>query len=390
MCPYIAGGTLRKFLKSPKPQGLSHDRTLCSLSGLACRVWALHELVLDNNEPSHKGHHQDLRLDNVLVEDERFILADFGLSSIRSIEENSMTPFKGRRGYCQAPECVDLGRPYRERETTRATDIFSLGCIAADVIVYLMSGHEGLKRFHDAREFKSPPMCYYLYHKGSAANEAVTSWLQHVMQETDYQSIKDIFPLISEMLEVSPNKRPPASIVMARMCISTIRAYSEHFLNAFSRFSKHPDAAIEEARFLSWQHVQDLELYADTLGATQTGATFDSTIHTLRRFKEALEEIRHTDFNARKQPFLEIGILNTQLLNNLSPKRRSSAGSWLESTLLERLAFGSPQSGDLLNHRLAFGGIRVSRLADIREKVGQVGRCYCIVTSLCSSNTGNG
>jgi serine/threonine protein kinase len=144
--PYIAGGTLRHFLKNQRPEGLSHERIIYSLSGLACGIWALHELILDSNETSHKGHHQDLRLDNVLVERDRFILADLGLSSIRDIGESSLTPFKGRRGYCQAPECVDLGHPYRERDLTRATDIFSLGCIAADVIVYLVRGPSGVKK----------------------------------------------------------------------------------------------------------------------------------------------------------------------------------------------------------------------------------------------------
>lgn len=371
--PYIAGGTLRNFLKNSRPEDLSHERILYSLSGLACGIWALHELVLDNNEPSHKGHHQDLRLDNVLVEEDRFILADFGLSSIRNIGESSLTPFKGRRGYCQAPECVDLGRPYQERDATRATDIFSLGCIAADVIVYLVKGPSGVKEFRDAREFRLPPMCYYLYHKGDASNDTVATWLQDVARENGYQSIEDVVQLIAEMLEVSPQKRPSASTVMARLCIGTIKAYSEHFSTLFSKFVSSSDATIEEARFRSWQHSQDLELYSDSLGATQTGENFDSTITILRQFKRSLENIHTDDSDVRNQPFLEVSILNTQLLNNLSPKRRSSAGSWLESVLLAKLPYNSKQPESFFKGiKPALGDSRISRLAEIKHMVVKV------------------
>ena len=371
--PYIAGGTLRTFLKNPRPEGLSHERILCSLSGLACGIWALHELVLDNNEPSHKGHHQDLRLDNVLVEGDRFILADFGLSSIRNIGESSLTPFKGRRGYCQAPECADLGRPYRERDTTRATDIFSFGCIAADVIVYLVRGALGVKKFRDAREFRTPPMCYYLYHKGNASNEVVVTWLQEVARENGTQSIEDVVQLISEMLEISPQKRPSASTVMAKLCMSAIKAYSEYFSALFSKFVSSSDATIEEARFLSWQHSQDLELYSDSLGATQTGANFDSTIDILRQFKTSLENIHEDDSNVQTQPFLEVSILNTQLLNNLSPKRRSSAGSWLESMLLAKYSPNSEQpETPFAGIKPALGDTRISHLAEIKHMVVKV------------------
>ncbi|KIY00205.1 uncharacterized protein Z520_03890 [Fonsecaea multimorphosa CBS 102226] len=371
--PYVTGGTLRTYLANPKPEGLSQERILCSLSGLACGLWALHELVLDNNEPSHKGHHQDLSLDNVLVEGDRFILADFGLSSIRNIKESSLTPFKGRRDYCQAPECVDLRRPYQERDTTRATDIFSLGCIAADVLVYLVKGPSGVKEFRDARAFTMPPMCYFLYHNGDAPNTAVSTWLQGIAQESGSQSIQDVVQLITEMLEISPQSRPSASMVMARLCVSTIKAYSERFSTLFSKLASSPGATIEEARFVSWQHCQDLELYSDSLGATQTGEYFHSTVQILRQFHRSLENIRTGNSTSSSQPFLEVSILNTQLLNHLSPKRRSSAGSWLESIVLSKLPSNPQQPAPVLEMlKPSLGDSRISRLAEIRHRVAEL------------------
>ena len=165
------------------------------IAGLASAIWALHVFVLDDTKPSRNGHHQDLRHDNVLFDGERFILADFGLSSIKSMSQSTKTPFKGRKGYCQAPECVDLGHPYQEHQITPAADIFALGCIIADLTVYLVRGQSGLKEFRDSRNFHMAPMSYFLYHKGGKPNDAVSIIMGEISDSASSKSIHTVIHL---------------------------------------------------------------------------------------------------------------------------------------------------------------------------------------------------
>ena len=344
---------------------------LYSIAGLASAIWALHEFVVEDTEPTHKGAHQDLRPDNILVDGDRFILADFGLSSIKSMTEDSKTPFKGRKGYCQAPECVELERPYQENQTNRAADIFSLACIFADLLIYLIRGAVGVKDFHDAREFHIPPICYYLYHKGKSSNGAVKQWLAKAADEDGSQSTQDVVQLVNEMLEIDPSKRPKASTVTARLYISIIGAFSERILDYFARFSSSVDAYVEKARFQSWAMSQDVELYSSSSGATNTGKAFDAAIDILRSLKNALQVIDKITASLDCRSFLEVRTLNTQLLNSLSPERRSSSRSCLESILLADIRPGT--SGTVCaTIRSAFGDARITRMAETKHMVAKI------------------
>ena len=335
--PFVPGGTLRKFLEIDVPPYFPREEMICSMAGLASAVWALHEFGLDDTELSYKGHHQDLRQDNILVDGTRFILADFGLSSIKPMDEKSKTPFKGRRGYCQAPECAELGRPFREYEATRATDIFALACILADLVVHFVRGPKGIQDFKTAREFTMSPICYYLYHKGKSSNDAVTAWLQKTTHEDGSKSMQSISYLLSTMLEIAPNKRPSAAEVTANLYISTITAFSECLMSLYALFESNTDALVEKARFLSWVLSQDTELYCRSLGATSTSKMFDSIVDILRQLKAELKSINMSHAGIDSRSFLEVRTLNTQLLNLLSPERGSNARSRLQSLLLATL-----------------------------------------------------
>ncbi len=335
--PFVPGGTLRKFLEVGLPQHFSREEMIYSMAGLASAVWALHEFVLDDTEPSYKGHHQDLRQDNILVDGTRFILADFGLSSIKPMDEKSKTPFKGRKGYCQAPECAELGRPFREHEATRATDIFALACVLADLVVHFVRGPKGVQDFEAAREFRVSPICYHLYHKGASSNNAVAAWLQKTALEDGSQSMQSVSHLLSTMLEIAPSKRPSAAEVTANLYMSTITAFSKCLMSLYALFESNTNALIEKARFLSWVLSQDTDLYCRSSGATSTSKSFDSIVEILRQLKAELEsiDVSHADMDSRS--FLEVRTLNTQLLNLLSPERGSNARSRLQSLLLTTL-----------------------------------------------------
>ena len=247
--PYIAGGTLRHLLEQAETTDLAREDLLYSVAGLASAIWALHPVVLGDAEPSYKGNHQDLRHDNIFVDSDRLVLADFGLSSIKSMSDSTRTPFKGRNGYRQAPECVDLERLYHENETNRAADVFAPRCIITDLLVYLVYGADKIKEFRDSREFAVPPMRYCLFHRGKAPHAVVIRWLDRVAAQDGSPSVHNIVQLVKEMLETMPSERPTAATVTATLYINVITAFTERLLPQFNRLCSSARAMVEKARF---------------------------------------------------------------------------------------------------------------------------------------------
>ena len=369
--PYISGGTLRKFLKQEKSPSLSHEEGIYAMSGLASAVWALHEFMLDTTGQSYKGHHQDLRHDNILFDEQRFVLADFGLSSIKELEENTNTPFKGRKGYCQAPECAQLMQPFQEHDTTRATDIFALACVLADIMIYLVDGPKGVDEFKNAREFKMPPMCYYLYHKGNRSNDAVASMLQQTAHKDGSQYMHDLANLIGTMLEIDPHKRPTAAIVTAKLYIITINAFTARLSTLFDRFKSIIDSFVEQSRFLSWVLTQDYSHYCRSSGASTTSKNFDAVVSIFRQMLTELEKLSGELSSLDNRSFLEVRTLNTQLLNMLSPEHRSTSQSRLQSMLLAKL--GSETEDSSLNGpAVSISGSEIARKVETKQLLAQV------------------
>ncbi|KAH7403083.1 kinase-like domain-containing protein, partial [Cadophora sp. MPI-SDFR-AT-0126] len=72
--------------------------------------------------------HKDIKPTNILVKDDNILIADFGLSkrfSDETTETRSTAGFK-TPGYC-APEVA------AHEPRSRASDIFSLGCVFAEM-----------------------------------------------------------------------------------------------------------------------------------------------------------------------------------------------------------------------------------------------------------------
>ncbi|EPS37260.1 hypothetical protein H072_9063 [Dactylellina haptotyla CBS 200.50] len=370
--PFISGGTLQKYLEQQKPTAADKTRLFASLAGLASAIWALHDFLPGDTSITQKGHHQDLRPDNILVEGERFILADFGLSSIKHLEERSETAFKGRKGYCQAPECAELRRPFREFKITRASDIYALGCIATDLLTHLIYGPGGVKEFREARGFQMPPTRYYFFHKEDRKNDVVGTWLDKARDRDQSPSMTTIVELIRKMLLISPDQRPSAANTTANLYIATFTAFSEELQTLFAKFTSSPDAQIAQAMFQGWMGSQDIELYANSLGATATAKVFDDTVTILRQLVEALNRLDPDSPNLDNRSFLEARALISQLLNMLSPERRSRSRSHLNSMIYKVVQpAGSP---DATNDgmRQAIGDSPVREIEETKHLVAQV------------------
>ena len=334
--PYVTGGTLHTFLQREKASSLTQGKIFYMISGLASAVWALHEIFSEDTGATLKGLHQDLRPVNVLYDGNRLILADFGLSSIKSAAENSNTPFKGRVDYYQAPECADLGPPYEEHETTRATDIFALGCIITDMIVYHFKGRAGLDAFQKSRNFILPPFHYHLYHNGTTLNEAVADILHQVSEQEDSASLRNLAELVSLMLDIDPKKRPLGRTVTAKSYAITIAAFTEQLDRLFADLGRVPEALVEQARLISWRRSFETLFYV-SLPATVMAGIFESTIDTLGQMQHALQDIDRNATDPDPRTFIQVRQLNTELLNMLPEDGRIRARTQLKTIVLKSI-----------------------------------------------------
>ncbi|KAL4747497.1 kinase-like domain-containing protein [Aspergillus terricola var. indicus] len=338
--PFIAGGTLRDLLSRDRPASLTREKLLCSMAGLASAIWALHVFTLDDDiQSSYKGHHQDLWGKNILVDGDRLILADFGISSIKKMNEDTPTRFKGRIGYYQAPECADLDPPYSEHKSSRASDIFALGCIFTDILVYFAFGPEGSREFSEARKFRISQFEYRTFHKGKRLHEVVGSWLQKIQSKDKSKSTAESIHLIRRMLEIRPENRPRADEVTATIYVCAIKAFSERVLSSFGRFTNVQDAMIEKARYSSWALTQEPDVYLKKAGATAVEKEFTMVVDILNRILKTINEIGDDSQPLDRRSFLEVRALNLQLLNMLSPAQRAQSQTHLTTILLQE--FGS-------------------------------------------------
>ncbi|KAF8250382.1 kinase-like protein, partial [Wilcoxina mikolae CBS 423.85] len=99
------------------------------------------------------GYHRDLKPQNILIFDGSFMISDFGLTRFRERnphDQNTDTGVDWDLGSStyRAPECDKVGVV----KVGRAGDVWSLGCILAEVITFVLGGKDGVWTFMEYRK----------------------------------------------------------------------------------------------------------------------------------------------------------------------------------------------------------------------------------------------
>ncbi|KAI1639204.1 kinase-like domain-containing protein [Biscogniauxia mediterranea] len=131
---------------------------------LASQLLGISRAVLTIHEPNHLevvdsplyGRHGDLKPDNILCYAttdciyQRFVIADFGLSSIH--REASRTyvpdPQKPRTPGYRPPESDGY---IKDGEISRNYDIWTLGCLFMEMLIWYLGGNDWVEKFRDDR-----------------------------------------------------------------------------------------------------------------------------------------------------------------------------------------------------------------------------------------------
>ncbi|KAI1178096.1 kinase-like protein [Nemania sp. FL0916] len=268
--PLAKEGNLRDLLAT--------ERDSTKFQTLASAVEQVHIFSQSTLNLGLIGCHHDVRPRNILVSDGLFILADFGLSSLKSLSQDSQTPFKNVSDDYLAPECEDWENGFQGGVVHRSADIWSFGCIVAEIATYIALGSEGVKRFREARAYKVRGWTLRQFHQGPKPSKVVESWLSDLEQRKS-RIISFLVLVARRALSIDQISRPKADEMAQGLRLIAVYEATSTVSTLFGQVKNKypsPDIFLEYRRFRAWEHAMglyDLEnrISSDRLsGALQT------------------------------------------------------------------------------------------------------------------------
>lgn len=223
MFPWAEMGNLSEFLRGtyPKTDRENISWLLRQLVGLADAIEELHHyMVEEDNNPEPSIRHGDMKPENILCfkskdggkDTPRLVISDVGLAKIhnKATELRSMmAPTAATKRY-EAPELgINPNTPM-----SRRFDIWSLGCIYLEVIIWLLYGPEKLQAFADAESpfydiegIQSLSLRVPGRSEGTArVHPKVTEWITYIREEdwrcADETAVQRLIDLITNRLLV--------------------------------------------------------------------------------------------------------------------------------------------------------------------------------------------
>ncbi|KAH7080742.1 kinase-like domain-containing protein [Paraphoma chrysanthemicola] len=345
--PFAEGGTLEKLFElEPETTAFkTKSAFFIAMADLASAIEHVHNFTESRIDMELMGCHYDLRPKNILVSGDTLVLADFGLSRFKALSEESATNFKmGALDY-QAPECEDIdGRHFQKHKIHRSSDIWSFGCVLAEVITYTICGSIGVRNFRDARRFKIGQGTYRYFHQGpNQQNKAVSDWLSQLILKSS-RSEKMLVNVIQQMLSLDEKKRPKAKEVTGRLRLIAMYEVSRPANELFNDYSHKNisslDALIEYTRFRSWQYALGLleqQCTADL--AIEVSAwhlsEFKATLDNMKRIQEVLETLSAHLASEAMIPLYRLTELNNRLDEILSDSLRDRSQLYFKTFILQ-------------------------------------------------------
>ncbi|KAH0563082.1 hypothetical protein GP486_002350 [Trichoglossum hirsutum] len=243
----LAKCNLRVYMEGhpPEPSKETSVWFLSQLMGLAEALSKIHNYKSSsegsenyNGSGRHSEnqtiYHHDLKPENILYFPPTgdgfgsFQIADFGLAKINPTYPSSSsagTSTSGTATYAPPeadPNSIKLGRPY---------DIWSMGCIFLELLVWFCYGPGGCKEFHKSREpLDNAPYrddAFFIIRDGNASlRSGVKEWIEKLREHPSCKNIGSLGTTVTlveeEMLEVDHKMRKKSN-----RCVRRLREYLE-------------------------------------------------------------------------------------------------------------------------------------------------------------------
>ncbi|ETS78632.1 hypothetical protein PFICI_10694 [Pestalotiopsis fici W106-1] len=300
------GGTLAELLDGRhKGLGLDRHKLLLGFAGLASAIDAVHNFTSTKMDLQLTGCHHDLAPRNIFVHGDKLLLADFGLSTLRNPQEDSLTMFKDVRGSYVAPECqksIDQ-KSIQTGRVSRPSDIWSFGCILSEALTYILRGPPGVEEFRTKRLVEVVEgLEWRRFHVGpEKPNPFIEEWLYQLGSEEKGENwVSRVIDLIRWTLIMDPGRRPTSSQILFTMSgIATLAlsaALEKLWDSSHATKTNNSHSVLEKFRFESW--VFALTMFLDQHDTQTPGILqldFGLITNVLRDIHLALLDLHNDD-----------------------------------------------------------------------------------------------
>lgn len=340
--PLANGGSLADLLSGNRLSPFEKtEHLLIALCGLSSAIRAVHAFLVDDFEAI--GCHHDLKPSNILLDGDKLLLADFGLSRFKDVENGSASYFRGGRGDYLAPECEDLGGDFKKHVVHRSSDVWSFGCILSEVLTFLLRGAEGVRIFRSTRMFEIENVKYFRFHRGlKTPNMSVWDWLANLGQNK-CRHVDFLNQVIGKLLVSQPEKRSSITFVDSWLRFVAIDFLTDQMIPLFGEIcdeNKSIPALVERQRFKSWRWALEalatgVQSEEDSFLSAKTYAEFEAVTLALRELNRTLQATIPASRRPQQRLFLPLQKINDTLHNALPSKSRAFARIHFECQLLE-------------------------------------------------------
>lgn len=334
-------GNLTNLLENDCPVDFHSEETFfLALSKLSSAIATVHEFASKSLNLKYIGCHHDLKPKNILVHGSTFILADFGLSKLKEATESSKEEFQVGAGHYLAPECEDYDSHFEKHIISRPSDVWSFGCIIAEVLTYMKRGREGVAEFKRIREVKIRNFKTFTFHAGRfKPHPRVRSWLSG-LESQDVRTDQMCVQLVTAMLAIDPKDRPTAQQVTSRLRLIAVTAHIRSLDELFTellQITESIEADIEGRRFNGWEEVFESVTSNDGPWNTVTDRqlAFDSILDCLIKSIQEMQFIISRYSTALSPLFSGLRALIDQLMNLLPIEYKEQARTRLELDLIQ-------------------------------------------------------
>ncbi|KAI1089438.1 kinase-like domain-containing protein [Rostrohypoxylon terebratum] len=200
-----ADGDLDQLLSGSMQSVFDRKSIFRALYDLSLAIVQFHNFSLEGEDLELIGCHYDLKPKNILVKGRRFLLSDFGLSRMKTIEKGSDSIHKLGPTRYSAPESMVWEGEHGSLRTRRPSDIWSLGCVLAEIVTYMEKGANGIREFFESRRINVGYLRpAYTFHGGSQTpNNGVMTWMANLGNNLErnsgtYESSKGLLHLCDE------------------------------------------------------------------------------------------------------------------------------------------------------------------------------------------------
>jgi len=231
--PWASGGNLSNLWQRDNSMERTEKLVLWSLRqmiGIASALEALHNV---------NCRHGDIKPENILHfihdEEETLVLADVGVSRVHihaTKDRKGGTTTRATTPAYEAPEALTDNKSPRARKY----DMWSLGCILLEYVIWLLEDLEAVKRFRDARDGPDHEF-YFLSNNKAEIHPTVRTTFRTLREHTRCRNgtaIEALIDLVAEnLLQVDIDSRDPAEKVVQKLreIVSAAEQNPSHLLN---------------------------------------------------------------------------------------------------------------------------------------------------------------